>query len=46
MGESIRSYEAEDLIDEGTMIDKMIRNQIESINTCFIAKVVEIKEIK
>ena len=46
MLETIQGYEPEDLLSEATIIQKLIKNQLDSINTCFIAKITEIKENK
>ena len=44
---NVLGYVEEDLIDFPSVINKMIENKIlQTINTCFIAKVVEVKEDK
>lgn len=42
----VTGYDLEDLVDLPTMIDKLIEKQVREINTCFIAKVTEVKENK
>lgn len=46
MSENVTGYEPQDLIDEATMIKVLIDRQIRNLNTCYIAKITEIKENK